>query len=335
MSESRGPATRTLMYREALNEALREEMLRDPTVFCMGEGIAERGGSYKVTVGLLDEFGPKRVFDTPISEASFTGAGVGAAIIGTRPVVEILFVDFTLLILDQLINQAAKYRFMTGGSGRVPMVLRTQGGVGNGLAAQHSQSLEAIFYHIPGLKLVMPSMPNDAKGLLKTAVRDDDPVVFIEHKLLYMTKGDVPDEEYCIPFGTGDVKREGRDVTIVAWSKMVLTALEAAEELAKEGIEAEVVDPRTLVPLDKECILNSVRKTEHVVVVQEAPRRGGIASDIASLIQEEAFDYLDAEIRIVGGRNTPIPFNINLERASIPQKEDVIAAVHKTLYSNN
>jgi pyruvate dehydrogenase E1 component beta subunit len=321
-----------MMYREALNKALREEMARDPSVFVMGEGVAERGGSYKVTAGLLNEFGPKRIFDTPIAEASFTGAGVGAAITGMRPVVEILFIDFTSLILDQIVNQAAKYRFMSGGRGRVPLVLRTQGGAGNGLAAQHSQSLEAWFYHVPGLKLVMPSTPFDAKGLLKAAIQDDDPVIFIEHKLLYMTKGEVPDREYTIDLGKGDIKRKGRDVTVIAWSNMVPRALEAAEELSSQGIDAEVMDPRTLVPLDKELILESVKKTEHVVIAQEAVRRGGVASDIASIIQNEAFDYLDAPIEIVAGMDTPIPFNLNLEKACVPQVKDIVEGARRVLY---
>ncbi len=316
-----------LMYREALNHALLEEMRSDDTVFIMGEGIAERGGSFKVTVDLLKEFGSQRVIDTPISEASFTGAVVGAAIAGMKPVVEILFSDFTMLIMDQLVNQAAKFNFMTGGAGKVPMVLRTQGGVGNGLAAQHSQSLEAIFYHIPGLKLVMPSTPKDAKGLLKAAIRDDNPVIFLEHKLLYMNKGLVPDGDYIIELGKADVKKEGSDVTIIAWSNMLIRSLAAAEKLEEQGISVEVVDPRTLVPLDKETILESVRKTEHVVIVQEAIRRGGIGSDIASIIQEEAFDYLNAPIKIVAGLNTPVPFNLNLEQIVVPQEEDIISAV--------
>lgn len=234
---------REIMYREALNEALREEMIRDERVFLLGGGIAQRGGSFKVTVGLLDQFGPKRVIDAPISEASFTGMGVGAAITGMRPVVEILFVDFTSLIIDQIVNQAAKYRFMSGGKGRVPLVLRTQGGSGGSLAAQHSQSLEAWFYHVPGLKLVMPSTPYDAKGLLKSAVRDDDPVIFIEHKLLYMEKGPVPEKEYTIDLGVGNIRRPGKDVTIVAWSGMVGRTLAAAAKLAEQGIDAEVIDP--------------------------------------------------------------------------------------------
>ncbi|MBN2090720.1 alpha-ketoacid dehydrogenase subunit beta [candidate division KSB1 bacterium] len=319
------------MYREALNEALREEMQRDTTVFIMGEGIAERGGSYKVTEGLLAEFGPKRVIDTPIAEASFTGAGVGAAITGMRPIVEILFIDFTLLTMDQVVNQAAKYKFMTGGKGKVPLVIRTQGGVGNGLAAQHSQSLEGIFYQIPGLRVVMPSTPYDAKGLLKAAIRADDPVLFIEHKLLYMTKGHVPPEDYLVEFGKGDIKKPGKDVTLIAWSNMLPRALAAAESLAQQGIDVEVLDPRTLVPLDIELILESVRKTEHVVIVQEAVRRGGVAADIASIIQEQAFDYLDAPIEIVAGKNTPIPFNLKLETACIPQQEDIIQAVKRVL----
>jgi pyruvate/2-oxoglutarate/acetoin dehydrogenase E1 component len=325
-------AGREIMYREALNEALREEMIRDQRVFLLGGGIAQRGGSFKVTVGLLDRFGPKRVIDAPISEASFTGMGVGAAITGMRPVVEILFVDFTSLIIDQIVNQAAKYRFMSGGRGHVPLVLRTQGGSGGSLAAQHSQSLEAWFYHVPGLKLVMPSAPYDAKGLLKSAIRDDDPVIFIEHKLLYMEKGPVPEKEYTIDLGVGNIRRPGKDVTVVAWSGMVGRTLAAATKLAEQGIDAEVIDPRTLVPLDKELILASVRKTERLVIVQEAVRRGGVASDIASIVQQEAFDYLDAPIEIVAGRNTPIPFNAHLERAAVPQEADIIAAVRRCLY---
>lgn len=323
---------RELMYREALNEALREEMRRDATVFLMGEGIAERGGSYKVTVDLLKEFGPKRVIDTPIAEASFTGAGVGAAIAGMRPVVEILFVDFAMLVLDQIINQAAKYRFMSGGEATVPFVLRSQGGVGNGLAAQHSESLEAIFYHIPGLKLVMPATPYDAKGLLKSAIRSDDPVIFLEHKLLYMTKGDVPDDDYTIEFGKADLKKSGPDATVIAWSNMVPRSLAAAEKLSEQGIEVDVLDLRTLVPMDTEAILESVRKTERVVIVQEAVRRGGIASDIASIIQAEAFDYLDAPIEIVAGLTAPVPFNLNLESRVVPQADDIVNAVKKVMY---
>ena len=323
---------RELMYREALREAIDEEMARDPMVFIIGEGIAERGGSYKVTEGLLAKYGPKRVRDTPIAEAGMIGVGVGAAIAGARPIVEILYVDFTMLGMDMIVNQAAKFRLMTGGEGRVPFVLRTQGGAGGGVAAQHSQSLEALFYHIPGLKVVMPSTPADAKGLLKHALRQMDPVIFIEHKHLYMTKGMVPDGEHVVEFGVADIKRAGKDVTIIAWSNMVPRALEAAEELAAQGIDCEVLDPRSLVPLDKAAILASVAKTKRVVIVQEAVRRGGVASDIASIIQEEAFYDLDAPIQIVAGLNVPIPFNLALEKASVPQKEDVLAAVHRCLH---
>jgi pyruvate dehydrogenase E1 component beta subunit len=326
-------SSRKIMYREALNEALREEMARDPSVLLLGEGIAEKGGSYKVTAGLLDEFGRERVIDTPISENGFTGMGVGAALTGMKPVVEILFIDFTMLILDQIVNQAAKFRFMSGGAGSVPMVLRTQGGVGNGLAAQHSQNLEALFYHVPGLKVVMPSTPFDAKGLLKTAIQHADPVIFIEHKQLYMTEGEVPVEAYHIDLGVGEIKREGRDLTIIAWSNMVHRSLEAAERLAGEGIEAEVIDPRTLVPLDRELILESVKKTEHAMIAQEAVRRGGIASDIASIIQEEAFDYLNAPVGIVAGRNTPVPFNLELEKVVVPGSEDICNAAKKLIYN--
>ena len=316
-----------LMFREALNQALFEEMRRDPLVFTMGEGIAERGGSFKVTEDLLKTFGPERVMDTPISEASFTGCGVGAALVGTRPVVEILFVDFTALIMDQIINQAAKYEFMSGGQGKVPMVLRTQGGAGNGLAGQHSQSLEALFYHIPGLKVVMPATPYDAKGLLKASIRDDSPTIFIEHKLLYMTKGEVPDDDYIVPLGQADIKRSGDDITLVTYSYMILKCLEAADALAKEGISVEVVDLRTLTPLDKETILESVEKTGRAIVVHEAVKRGGIGGDIAAMIMEEAYDDLDGPVMRICGKNTTIPYNLELEKVCVPSVEDIIEGV--------
>ena len=316
-----------LMYREALNLALFEEMRRDPLVFTMGEGIAERGGSYKVTEGLFNEFGPERVMDTPISEASFTGCGVGAALVGTRPVVEILFVDFTGLVMDQIINQAAKYEFMSGGQGKVPMVLRTQGGAGNGLAGQHSQSLEALFYHIPGLKVVMPATPYDAKGLLKASIRDDHPTIFIEHKLLYMTKGEVPEDDYIVPLGQADIKHSGNDITLVTYSYMTLKCLEAAEALAKEGIAVEVVDLRTLTPLDKTTILASVEKTGRAIVVHEAVKRGGIGGDIASMIMEEAYDDLDGPVVRICGKNTTIPYNLELEKVCVPSTEDIIEGI--------
>ena len=324
--------SREIMYRDALREALDEEMERDPTVFIIGEGIAERGGSYKVTEGLHAKYGPKRVRDTPIAEAGMIGVGVGAAIAGARPVVEILYVDFAMLGMDMLVNQAAKFRLMTGGDGRVPFVMRTQGGTGGGVAAQHSQSLEALFYHIPGLKVVMPSVPADAKGLLKYALRQEDPVMFLEHKHLYMTKGLVPDGEHIVEFGKADIKRPGKDVTLIAWSNMIPRSLEVAARLAEEGIDVEVLDPRTLVPLDKDAILTSVAKTNRVVIVQEAVRRGGVASDIASIIQEEAFYHLDAPIEIVAGLNIPVPFNLELEKASVPQVDTIMAAVKRSLH---
>jgi pyruvate dehydrogenase E1 component beta subunit len=323
--------SRELLYRDALNEALREEMRRDPSVFVMGENIGERGGSFKVTAGLLDEFGPLRVIDTPLAEAGFTGMGVGAAAAGMRPVVEIQSIDFSTLALDQMANQAAKHRFLTGGKRSVPMVLRTQGGSGSQMGAQHSQSLEAWYYHVPGLKVVMPSTPGDAKGLLKSAIRDDGPVVFIEHKLLYATHGPVPEGEYCIELGKGEIKRAGKDITLIAWSNMVLRCLAAATALAQDGIDCEIVDPRTLWPLDKEMILGSVRKTRRAIVVQEAVRRGGVASDIASIIQEEAFESLAGPIRIIAGRNSPIPYNHTLEKACVPQIEDIVAGVKKAI----
>ncbi|MBL7210804.1 MAG: alpha-ketoacid dehydrogenase subunit beta [Desulfobacteraceae bacterium] len=318
-----------MMYREALNRALFEEMRKDPLVFVLGENIGERGGSYKVTEGLIKEFGAERVIDTPLAEATFTGAAVGAALAGTRPVVDILFVDFTTVPMDAIVNQAAKYEFMSGGQGQVPMVLRTQGGAGNSLAAQHSQSLEALFYHIPGLKLVMPSSPYDAYGLLVSAIRDDQPTIFIEHKLLYMTKGEVPEEEYVVPLGEADVKKEGSDVTLLTYSYMTLKCLEAAELLEKEGISVEVVDLRTLKPLDEETILASARKTGRVIIVHEACKRGGIGGDIAAMIMEEAYDDLDGPVMRVCGLDTPIPYNLELEKVCIPTTEDIVEAIIK------
>ena len=316
-----------MMYREALRRALDEEMQRDPLVFLMGETIAERGGSYKVTEGLLKKYGPRRVIDTPIAEASFTGMAVGAALIGCRPVVEILFVDFAMLAMDQIVNQAAKQEFISGGQSRVPMVLRTQGGAGNGLAAQHSQSLEALFYHIPGLKVAMPSTPRDACGLLKAAIRDDQPVIFIEHKLLYMTRGPVPEEEYVIPLGRAEVKKSGTDVSLITYSHMTLKCLEAAAALEADGISVEVVDLRTLAPLDKETILASARKTGRAIVVHEAVKRGGVGGDIAAMLMEEAYDDLDGPVLRIAGRNTPIPYNLNIEKACVPSVEDIVAGV--------
>jgi pyruvate dehydrogenase E1 component beta subunit len=308
-------------------------MERDESVFCVGEGIGERGGSYKVTEGLLAQFGRNRVLDTPLSEAGFVGLGVGAAIAGQRPVVEMLFIDFLLLAMDQVVNQAAKYRFMSGGEGSVPMVIRTQGGTGNSLAGQHSQSLEALYAHIPGLKVVMPSTPRDAKGLLKAAIRDDDPVVFIEHKLLYMTDGEVPEEELVIPLGLADIKREGTDVTLVTWSHMVLKSLQAAEELAAEGISVEVVDLRTLSPMDTDTVLASVGRTGRLVIAHEAVRRGGLGGEVAAVVAEAAFGALKAPIVRVAGANTTIPFNLALEKASVPQVADIVAGVRRAMSS--
>ena len=320
-----------IKYREALNAALREEMERDPLVFIIGEGIGKRGGSYKVTENLLSQFGEDRVIETPLSEASFIGLGGGAAIAGTRPVVEMLFVDFMYLTMDQVANQIAKYNFMTGGQTKVPIVIRTQGGIGNGLAGQHSQSLEALFYHIPGLQVVMPSTPYDAKGLLKTAIRDDNPVIFIEHKQLYLTEGEVPEGEYLIPFGQADIKRPGKDVTLLTYSFMTLECLKAAEVLKENGIDAEVIDLRTLVPLDEACILKSVEKTGRLVVVHEAWKRGGVGGDIISMVNEKAFYSLEAPPVRVAGKNTTVPFNKNLEKLCVPSVNDIVAGVMEAI----
>ena len=316
-----------LSYSQAINAALREEMLRNPLVFLLGEDIGEHGGAFGVTKGLWREFGSKRLVNTPISEAAIVGAAVGAALAGCRPVAEIMYMDFITLAMDQIVNQAAKIRYMFGGKATVPLVVRTPAGAGRGNAAQHMQSLEAWFVHVPGLKVVMPSTPYDAKGLLKTAIRDDNPVIFIEHKLLYATKGQVPEQEYTIPFGQADIKRHGKDVTIVATSRMVLFALAAADTLQEEGIDAEVIDPRTLVPLDITAIVDSVKKTHRAVVVHEACRRGGIGAEIAAEVQEQAFDYLDAPILRVANPNVPIPFAKDLEAAAIPDEQRIVAAV--------
>jgi len=320
-------ASREMFYAEALNDALRIEMQRDPKVIVLGEDIAEHGGAFQVTAGLLAEFGPTRIRQTPISEIGLVGTAVGAALTGLRPVAELMYIDFSGLAMDQIVNQAAQNRFMFGGQARVPLVVRTQGGSGRGNAAQHSKSLEAWFTHVAGLKVVMPATPADAKGLLAAAIRDDDPVMFIEHKLLYRTKGQVPTGEHLVPLGRADVKREGTDVTIVTWSREVLFSLEAAAKLAEEGIEAEVVDVRSLVPLDKDAILASVRKTRRVLVVHEAIKRGGYGGEIAALIAEEAFDDLDAPPRRLAGVETPIPYAQPLELGVVPQVADIVEAV--------
>jgi pyruvate dehydrogenase E1 component beta subunit len=324
------PATRELTYAMALNEALREEMRRDPRVFVMGEDVAiwgNKGGVYGVTTGLAEEFGLDRVRDTPISEEAIVGTAVGAAVTGMRPVAEIMYVDFMALAMDPLVNQGAKLRYMFGGKARVPVVIRTQEGAGRGIAAQHSQSLEAWFAHIPGIKVCVPSTPADAKGLLKAAIRDDNPVMFLEHKMLYATKGLVATEECVIPLGQADVKREGKDVTFIGIHTMIPRGLAAAERLAAEGISVEVLDPRTLVPLDVGTIVRSVKKTGRVVIGHEAYERGGIAGEIALQIMEHAFDYLDAPIGRVAGRNVPIPYNLALERAAVPQEDDIVSAI--------
>lgn len=315
-------------YRDALRLALKEEMARNPDVLLLGEGIGERGGSYKVTDQLYKEFGPDRVIDTPLSEASFVGMGIGAALVGTRPVIELLFIDFACLAMDQIINQAAKYNFMSGGQAKVGFVVRTQGGAGNSLAGQHSQSLEALFYHIPGLTVVMPSTPYDAKGLLTASIRSNEPVIFIEHKLLYQTEGEVPNTDYVVPLGKADIKRQGKDVTLVTYSYMTLKCLEAAEALQAEGISAEVIDLRSLTPLDKDCILESVKKTGKMIVVHEACERGGVGGDIAAMVMAEAFDDLDAPILRVAGKNTTIPFSLELEKVCVPSTADIMSAVH-------
>jgi len=317
---------------ESLRMTLKEEMQRDPSLMLIGEDIGRYGGIFGVTKGLLEEFGPHRVRSTPISESAIIGSALGAAMTGIRTVAEIMYIDFTTCAMDQIVNQVAKMRYMSGGKAKIPLVIRTQGGGGRGNAAQHSQSLEALFLHIPGLKIVMPSTPYDARGLLKTAIRDDNPVLFIEHKLLYATKGSIPDGEYLIPFGQAELKRRGKDVTVMAVSYMVTKALKAAELLAKEGIEVEVIDLRTLIPLDLETSLQSIRKTNRAVIVHEGCRRGGIGAEVASTITEEAFDYLDAPVERVGSLDVPIPYSEPLENAVIPGEEKIISAVKKVLY---
>lgn len=319
---------RKITYREALREALREEMRRDSSVFLLGEDIGKYwGGAFKVTEGLAEEFGDERVRDTPISESTIIGTAIGAAITGMRPVAEIMFGDLTALAMDQIANQAAKIHYMFGGQAKCPIVIRTPFGAGVNIAAHHSQSLEAWFMHVPGLYVAVPSTPYDAKGLLKTAIRGSNPVMFCEHKLLYPLEGEVPEEDYTVPFGVADVKREGEDVTIVATLYMVHKALSAAEKLEKEGISVEVVDPRTLVPLDKQGIISSVKKTGRIVVVSEDCKTAGVTAEIAAIVAEEALDYLDAPIKRVAEPDTPIPFSPTLEQYVIPNEEAIIKAV--------
>jgi pyruvate dehydrogenase E1 component beta subunit len=319
-----------MTYREALNQALREEMRRDPRVFVIGEEVGLYEGAYKVTQGLLKEFGEGRIVDTPIAESGFTGVGIGAAMLGLRPVVEMMTFNFALLALDQIVNSAAKMSYMSGGQYNIPIVIRGPGGPAHQLAAQHSQSMESYFYHVPGLKVVRPSTPADAKGLLKSAIRDDNPVIFIESETLYAVKGEVPDDEdFLIPLGQAVVRREGSDVTVIAYMGMMYRALEAAEELAKEGISVEIVDPRTLQPMDTATIVGSVRKTHRAVVVEAGAGFAGMGSEIAAFITEQAFDDLDAPVERVTGASAPMPYAKNLERAKTPSKDKVVDAIRK------
>jgi len=319
---------REVTMRDALREALREEMKRDKSVFLLGEDIGRYwGGAFGVTKGLADEFGDDRVRDTPISENAIVGMAVGAAITGMRPVAEIMFGDLTALAVDQICNQAAKIRYMFGGQASVPLVIRTPFGAGVNIASHHSQSLEAWFMHTPGLHVAVPSTPYDAKGLLKTAIRGDNPVFFVEHKLLYPIKGSVPDEDYTIPFGVADVKCEGRDATIIATLYMVHKALVAAEQLRKEGISAEVVDLRTLTPLDREAIVKSVKKTGRLIIVSEDCKTAGVSAEIAAVAAEEALDYLDAPVQRVAEPDTPIPFSPLMEQYVIPNEKSIVKAV--------
>lgn len=322
-----------ITMREALNDALREELARDPNVFLMGEEVAEYQGAYKVTRGLLEEFGPKRVIDTPITELGFAGLGVGAAMVGLRPIIEFMTFNFSILAADQMVNSAAKMLYMSGGQFKIPIVFRGPGGSAYQVSSQHSQALESWYAYFPGLKVVMPSTPADAKGLLKSAIRDDDPVIFIEQERMYGMKGEVPeDEDFTIPLGVADVKREGTDATIVARSLMVPTALKAAEELEKEGINCEVIDPRTIRPLDIDTIITSVQKTNRVVVAEESHSFCGVAAEIAAQIQERAFDYLDAPVKRVSGVDVPMPYAKNLERLAIPDVPQIVAAVREVAY---
>src|SRR3979409_1737002 len=320
---------RELTFAQAIREALAEEMRRDPTVFILGEDVAEAGTPFKVLSGLLEEFGKDRVLDTPISEAGFTGLAVGSAMTGLRPVVDIMFGDFLTLTMDQMVNQAAKVHYMSGGTWKVPMVLRTTLGATRRSAAQHSQSLHAWLSHVPGLKVVMPSTPYDAKGLLKTAIRDENPVVFFEDKMMYKLKGPVPEEEYTIPLGVADVKREGEDITILATSSMVQVALGAAELLEKIGVSAEVIDPRTTWPLDEKTLIESAKKTSRVIVLDEGYGRYGVTAELAAVIAEGAFYDLDAPVKRMGAMHVPIPFSPPLEDVTVPTEETVFDAARQ------
>lgn len=322
---------RELSIRDALNEALSEEMTRDDRVFLMGEEVGYYDGAYKVSRGLLEKFGPKRILDTPISENGFAGVGVGAAMVGLRPVVEFMTFNFSLIAIDQVVNSAAKWRYMSAGAFEVPVVFRGPGGSVRQLAAQHSQSLESYYAHVPGLKVVMPSTPYDAKGLLKSAIRDPNPVVFIESEAMYSSKGEVPEGEYTIPLGVADIKRPGDRATVLCWSKTVPTSLAAATKLADSGVNVEVIDLRSIRPLDKETIYSSIMKTNRVVIVQEAWPIASVGSWLASLIQEELFDYLDAPVRVLSGRDCPYPYAKSMEAMMAPTPDHVADAVLRTL----
>jgi pyruvate dehydrogenase E1 component beta subunit len=322
-----------MTMRDALNLALREELARDGSVFLMGEEVAEYQGAYKVTRGLLDEFGPKRVIDTPITELGFAGLGVGAAMAGLRPIVEFMTFNFSILATDQIINSAAKMLYMSGGQFKIPIVFRGPGGSAYQVSSQHSQALESWYAYFPGLKVVMPSTPADAKGLLKSSIRDDDPVIFIEQERMYGMKGEVPeDENFTIPLGVAEVKREGTDATIVARSLMVPVALKAAEELAKDGVSCEVIDPRTIRPLDISAIVESVKKTNRVVIAEESHPFAGVGAEISAEINERAFDYLDAPVKRVSSADVPMPYAKNLELMAVPDVEQIIAAVREVSY---
>ena len=320
-----------LTYREAVRDALSRAMRADEDVFIMGEDIAEMGGSMGVTQGMLDEFGPERVRNTPISEIAIVGTGIGAAMQGMRPVVEIMYQDFLTLSMEQLVNQAAKHRTMSGGQLKVPLTIRTQGGAGWSPGAQHAQQLEAWFVHVPGLKVAYPSTPEDVRGLLWSSIYDDNPVIFFEHRLLYPLKGEVPDELQPIPFGQARVMREGSDVTVIAIGRMVPEALQAAEQAKEEGISVEVIDPRTLLPLDEQTILDSVRKTTRCVTAHEAVTRGGFGAELAAVVQAGAFDYLDAPIERVGAKFAPLAFAPAMEQWAVPHAADVLEAVKRTM----
>lgn len=316
-----------ITYRQAISQAMRETLRQDERAFIMGEDVGGYEGAYAVTRGFLKEFGPDRIIDTPISESAIVGAGVGAAMAGTRPIVEIMTINFSLLAMDQIVNNAAKLHYMSGGQVTVPLVIRTVSGGGTQLAASHSQSLEGWFAHVPGLKVVAPSTPYDAKGLFKTAYDDPNPVMYVEHSLLYGLKGEVPEEEYAIPFGLADVKREGTDVTIISYSRMTHIALKAADRLAQDGVEAEVVDLRCLRPIDTETIVESVKKTSRAVVVEEGWKSLGVGAEISARICENALEYLDAPVKRVASADVPIPYSRPLEIAAFPKEEQVIDAV--------